>query len=348
MISKTLAQLYAEHQGKVSDKWSLYLEEYDRIFGSSRDKPVKLLEIGVQNGGALEIWSKYFPKGEKFIGCDINPECSRLRYDESRVEVVIGDANSDNVQTEILKHSPEFDIVIDDGSHVSGDIVKSFARYFPNITDGGVFVAEDLHCSYWKDFEGGLFYPFSAITFFKHLADVINHEHWGVPKNSSELLTGFFEKYGFRLDEDTLDQVHSIEFVNSICIVRKCAKQSNVLGSRFIAGDIEEIVAGHDKIQGKPLEIPPQSHNFWSSRELPPSEELPLRLEELDSRSEQIDHLNQAVAEREGLIAHLNQTVAERESELQQVLASTSWRVTRPIRAIKSYFLNTTFDNDSK
>jgi len=32
MSYKTLAELYAEHEGKVTDKWSLYLEEYDRIF----------------------------------------------------------------------------------------------------------------------------------------------------------------------------------------------------------------------------------------------------------------------------------------------------------------------------
>ena len=28
MSRKTIKQLYAEHEGKVSDKWSLYLKEY--------------------------------------------------------------------------------------------------------------------------------------------------------------------------------------------------------------------------------------------------------------------------------------------------------------------------------
>ena len=55
MINKTLHQLYSKHNGKVSDKWSLYLMEYDRLLNDYRDKPMRLLEIGIQNGGSLEI-----------------------------------------------------------------------------------------------------------------------------------------------------------------------------------------------------------------------------------------------------------------------------------------------------
>ena len=73
MAKKTLKQLYGEHKGKVSDKWFSYLSEYERIFASYREMPLRLLEIGVQNGGSLEIWSKYFHKAEKLLGCDIRP-----------------------------------------------------------------------------------------------------------------------------------------------------------------------------------------------------------------------------------------------------------------------------------
>ena len=60
MNDKTLKQIYVEHTGKVSDKWSIYLSEYDRILSEYRHKPLCMLEIGIQNGGSLEIWSKYF------------------------------------------------------------------------------------------------------------------------------------------------------------------------------------------------------------------------------------------------------------------------------------------------
>ncbi len=172
---KTLKQLYATHRGKVSDKWSSYLPEYQRIFAEYRDKPVRLLEIGVQNGGSLEIWSQYFPNARKIVGCDIDSACAQLIYDDPRIAVVIGDANSDATQEAILGHAAAFHIIIDDGSHRSSDVVKSFARYFPRLAYGGVFIAEDLHCSYWREYEGGLYDPFSSITFFKRLADTVNH-----------------------------------------------------------------------------------------------------------------------------------------------------------------------------
>ncbi len=95
MAYKTLAQLYAEHVGKVSDKWASYFNEYDRILSAYRDKCIHLLEIGIQNGGSLEIWSKYFPYAQKLVGCDINPECAGLSYEDPRIAVVVGDVNSD-------------------------------------------------------------------------------------------------------------------------------------------------------------------------------------------------------------------------------------------------------------
>lgn len=199
---QTLKQLYDTHRGKVSDKWSSYLRAYDRLFAEYRQRPVRLLEIGVQNGGSLEIWSRYFPKAQSIVGCDINPDCAKLNYEDNRIAVVIGDANFDSTEEAILAHAAALDIIIDDGSHLSSDIIKSFARYFPHLEYGGIFIIEDLHCSYWHESEGGLYYPFSSITFFKRLSDTINHEHWGIDKPRREILSGFFAKYGFHLSEE--------------------------------------------------------------------------------------------------------------------------------------------------
>ena len=105
-----------------------------------RDSPVRLLEIGVQNGGSLDIWSQFFPNAEAIVGCDINPDCERLTYDDPRISVIVGDANDPQTQQRILQLSGQFDIVVDDGSHQSSDIVKTFALYFPLLAGG-----RDLH-----------------------------------------------------------------------------------------------------------------------------------------------------------------------------------------------------------
>jgi len=44
------------------------------------------------------------------------------------------------------------------------------------------------------------------------------------------------------------------------------------------------------------------------------------------------------VAERDGQIGDLNQAVAERDKVIRQVLCSNSWRITRPLRTVKSFF----------
>ena len=294
LSEQSLEQLYEKHKGKVSDKWSIYLREYGRIFQPFRHMPVRLLEIGIQNGGSLEIWLKFFKDAQKIIGCDINPDCVRLTYTDPRISVVVGDANSDDSQAAVSRLSTSFDLIIDDGSHLSSDIVKSFGRYFPTLTDGGIFVVEDLHCSYWKQFEGGLFDPFSSMAFFKCLADVVSHEHWGVERSSSELVAGFFKKYDFRIDEDVFRHIHSIEFINSMCVIRKLQPEQNVLGPRFIAGSTEKVVPGHLGLHLTSATPLYQTDNGLSERSLLPEEELSLRLRELVECNSQVTSLEQA------------------------------------------------------
>lgn len=315
MSDKTLEQIYAEHEGKVSDKWSIYLSEYGRILDEYRHRPIRMLEIGVQNGGSLDIWSEYFSGAQNIIGCDINSECGRLSFTDPRISVVVGDANSDAVQATITALAPVLDLVIDDGSHTSGDIVKSFARYFPRLADDGLFVAEDLHCSYWREFGGGLYHPYSSLTFFKHLADVINHEHWGVAKAPGDILKGFAVQHGFDLPEDELAKIHSIEFVNSMCVVRKAPPERNRLGRRVIVGETALMnvpgSAGFKNTESSDGIRPSQSGNEWSTRTMSPGEELLLVLQEL---------------------AEVKTGLAAAERALNMVRQSTSWKITKPLR----------------
>jgi len=215
-----LKNLYQNHSGKVSDKWASYLDHYDKKLSSYQKLPIKLFEIGIMNGGSLEILSKYFVNAKLILGCDIDLKCKDLNYDKSNIKVVVGDVNDNNIKDEIVKHS-KFDIILDDGSHNSDDVVKTFCNYFKHLNEGGLFIIEDLHCSYWREHRGGLFYPISAINFFKKLVDIINHEHWGIEKEKNWILRGFSENYKLDINNLELDQIHSIEFINSLCFIKK-------------------------------------------------------------------------------------------------------------------------------
>lgn len=306
----TLEELYAQHQGKVSDKWFPYLGQYERLLKAFRAQTICLLEIGVQNGGSLEIWGRYFHAARRIVGVDCDPKCSSLVYEDPRIAVVVGDANSNRTQQTILEQASEFDVIIDDGSHQSGDIVKAFARYFPVLSAGGLYIVEDVHCSYWHEYQGGLYHPFSAIAFFKRLADVVNHEHWGIDRPPTELLGGFCSQYGFGLDQAVLESVYSVEFTNSLCVIRRRGSDDAELFRRVVAGTEEPVWPGLKKLNGTPTSSPCQKDNAWTARNMPPEEELPLRLEELAEKVDQITLLNAELAQHRTEIAQLNNYVA--------------------------------------
>jgi hypothetical protein len=349
VIEKKLFQLYEEHIGKVSDKWSCYLHEYEYALAGYRAGPTRVLEIGVQNGGSLEIWSKYFVGAELIVGCDVNPDCGQLVFDDDRISVVVGDANTDQTKAEIFQLSHEYQVVIDDGSHTSADIIKAFVNYFPSISDGGIFVVEDLHCGFWQGYDGGLYDPLSCVSFFKLMVDVTNYEHWGVDKSLAAHFSGFQEKYGVLLDDSFLEKVHSVEFSNSLCIVKKAPLSQNTLGGRFIAGNIEQVVSGHlDRLDSAQLVAPSQVNNYWSSNsfELVDSEAIEkkgFQIEELKKLVEwgkvEIERLNNLTMLLGDEVDMLKKLGIECERKITKLEASFSWRVTKPLRVIGS-FLN--------
>lgn len=237
-FGKSIVQLYSEHSGLVSDKWNLYLHVYDRIFSEFRYKPISLLEVGIQNGGSLEIWEKYFYNPKAIVGCDVNEDCATLTYSSEVIDLVIGDIKDTDTQVSILSDTPAFDIIIDDGSHVSADIIAMFCDFFPRLKHDGVYVVEDLHCSYWGEYGGGLNNEKSAVEFFKHIIDILNAEHWVCTLTRSQFMRQFGET---RLTESVLAEISTVEFCNSMCVIRKRRTNENLLGRRRVVGDLAPV-----------------------------------------------------------------------------------------------------------
>ena len=260
----TLNDLYNAHRGKISDKWQSCLMLYNDLFEDFRQKSVRILEVGVQNGGSLELWAKYFPNAKNIVGCDINSSCSELQFEDERVSVVVGNASSERTAHKIFEIADRFDIIIDDGSHESGDIIRVFSRYFERLTPGGIFVAEDLHCSYWEDqFNGGLNAPFSSISFFKRIIDMVNHEHWGTETFPSEALDYFSKTYDITFSDKELLSIESVVFRNSLCVVHKAECAPVQLGARVVAGERAGVTSAPIAACGSMLIAPSQSSNAW-------------------------------------------------------------------------------------
>jgi len=173
-----LANIFMDHDGYFIDKWEQYIGIYESELAPfiSAGRPISLLEIGVQNGGSLQVWRKYLPAGSRIVGIDINPDCARLAPDEN-TSVHIADG-TDQAALDGVLGDQTFDVIIDDGSHRSDHIISTYKALFPRIKGGGKFIIEDLHASYWSEYGGGFRTEGSAMEFLKGLVDGLNCDHF--------------------------------------------------------------------------------------------------------------------------------------------------------------------------
>lgn len=121
-----------------------YLDVYDFYWGSLRDKATCVFEIGVRSGGSLKMWKEYFPKAWVW-GMDINPETNK--YYGIDIQVVVG-SQDDPIKANEVAPFQEFDVVIDDGSHVLDHVLASFAIFWPRVRKGGWYAIEDVALGY--------------------------------------------------------------------------------------------------------------------------------------------------------------------------------------------------------
>ena len=58
-----------------------------------------------------------------------------------------------NIQ--VNKNGIYFDIIIDDGGHFMHQQIITFEKMYPMVKDQGVYLCEDTHTSYWKEWNNG-------------------------------------------------------------------------------------------------------------------------------------------------------------------------------------------------
>lgn len=166
-----------------SDKWGghWYTPHYDRHFAPLRDRRVRVLELGIggyqvpdAGGASLRMWKQYFRRG-LIIGLDY---FDKSGIAEPRIQPVRGDQGDPEFLARLGAELGPFDIIIDDGSHLSGDVIASFDGLFAHLRPGGLYVVEDTQTSYWSGWGGSsteLDSPATSIGYLKTLVDALHH-----------------------------------------------------------------------------------------------------------------------------------------------------------------------------
>jgi hypothetical protein len=166
--------------GHGTDKWGLhfYTPVYHQLFSGLRDRPLRLLEIGVGGygvktlgGASLAMWADYFPHGQ-ITGID-NAE-KRLELGP-RVKFYRGSQDDPAFLEQVCAERGPFDIVIDDGSHIPAQVVASVEVLFPSLADGGLYVIEDVQTAFWPSFGGSNEPGGDILTLARNVIECLNH-----------------------------------------------------------------------------------------------------------------------------------------------------------------------------
>lgn len=230
-----LERHFERNAGRLIHKWKHYFEIYDRHFARYRGGDVRLLEIGVFQGGSLQMWKEYFGAGAHIWGIDINPACRSL--EEERVHIRIGDQTDRAFLRSVADEIGRIDIVIDDGGHMMDQLVITFEELFARVDAHGVYLAEDLCTSYWKRYGGGLRRRGTFIEYSKRLVDQLHAWH--------------SQQRGFETDDFTRS-AHSMHYYDGILVVEK--------------RPIDKPIDLKTGTASLPPYVPPAEQQRWSSR----------------------------------------------------------------------------------
>ena len=199
-----LEEYFESNEGRLIHKWMHYFEVYDRHFRRFRGKAPVVLEIGVSQGGSLQMWKKYFGDEARICGIDIDPRCKE--FEEKGVEIFIGSQSDREFLRRVRASIPPIDILSDDGGHTMVQQITTFEELFGAVTKDGVYLCEDLHTSYWIRFGGGHHRRGTFIEYSKKLIDKLNAWH----SEQASLVVDDFTR-----------SADSIHFYDSIVVIEK-------------------------------------------------------------------------------------------------------------------------------
>ena len=119
-----------------------YAKIYETVFTNFKEKNINILELGSFYGNAAAALFFYFDKASIF-SADINPDM--FKYKSNRITNFFIDSSSEkSLKNDLLSKKNNFDIIIEDASHMLKDQIISLFILFPLVNSGGYFIVEEL------------------------------------------------------------------------------------------------------------------------------------------------------------------------------------------------------------
>jgi predicted O-methyltransferase YrrM len=148
----TTLKLLIENQFTDKDQGHCFCELYDTLFEPIKSTASNIMEIGVDKGGSILLWSQYFTNPDANIyGVDcssrycMNPYVLDRVVQDKRVQLVDSvDAYLPTTASPFYVNNIKFDIIIDDGPHTYLSNKVCLQLYSQLLSEKGILVIEDI------------------------------------------------------------------------------------------------------------------------------------------------------------------------------------------------------------
>ena len=219
MITRSAVEI----AGIVSGTDKVSQHGYQRFYANflaQYDGHGSIIEIGYGKGESVQFWKKLYPSAFLYVAdkdvAATGDGFEVVKVDQSSKDQLAGFS--------AFLSDKNAKVIIDDGSHIPEHQLLSFNVMFDVLEFGGVYIVEDIECSYWKrgtcygyPTEYGSGSSGSLIRKLLKLSNWINREFLSsadVTALKSELVASGFEL-------GVLENVASISFAHNCVAIYK-------------------------------------------------------------------------------------------------------------------------------
>jgi hypothetical protein len=208
MIMNRFEEFFRSNNNSASiSKWSHYFDIYERHLSKYINLSPVILEIGTNEGGGSEMFNYYFNGNCKIVTFDINDSLNSNMKKYNNIKFLQGSQTDMIFLTDLIHVHGKFDIILDDGGHGMDMQIASFNKLYPDLSDNGTYMVEDVHTSYWSGYNGGVGKSGTFIEYTKSLIDKLNVWHWQQTFSQNDL--------------DFCQHTASIHYYDSIVVIEK-------------------------------------------------------------------------------------------------------------------------------
>jgi hypothetical protein len=131
-----------------------YLPLYQELLISKKETAKNVLEVGIDRGGSIKMWSDYFVNANVYA-LDIQPLENVWDGIKNKERIILHTStdayNNDFFIAHFLNKNIKCDFMLDDGPHTLESMKQFIKLYSQIMTDDGILIIEDVQSGDWID-----------------------------------------------------------------------------------------------------------------------------------------------------------------------------------------------------